>query len=132
MTQRDMYVYVANRLSGYPGEYLANVAEMSNTCRRLTEAGYVVINPAGDALQGLMSEEPLPEAVYRARSLGLLRLCIIAHQAGHRAALLVVHAEHRDGSMSAGVSEEIRLAREHWLPVCWSESDLHALRGAEA
>lgn len=129
--RRDFYVYVANRLSGHPGEYLANVCELSRACRRLMEAGYIVVNPAGDMLEGLMSEEPLPVAAYQRRSLGLLRLCIRALHAGERAALLIVNAKHRDGSRSGGVGDEIRLAEEYGLPVVWSESELHGLRGTE-
>lgn len=127
----DFYVYVASRLSGDPGEYLANVAELSRVCRRLMEAGYVVINPAGDMLEGLVSPEPLPVQFYQERSLGLLRLCIAAHRAGHRAALLIVNDRHRDGALSGGVARERQVAEEAGLPVVTCVEDLHRLRGTE-
>lgn len=128
---RDFFVYVANRLSGHPGEYLANVHEMSAACRRLMDTGYIVVNPAGDLLEGLMSGEVLPVQAYQRRSLGLLHLCFIAHAAGHRAAMLVLHDSHRDGALSGGVHIEIDECRRHGLPIVWSEAELHETRGTE-
>lgn len=128
---RDFFVYVANRLSGHPGEYLANVHELSAVCRRLMDAGYVVVNPAGDLLEGLMSGEVLPVQAYQRRSLGLLHLCFIANTAGHRAAMLVVNDTHRDGALSGGVHVEIDECRLHGLPVVWSDEELAELRGTE-
>lgn len=128
---REFYVYVANRLSGHPGEYLANVHELSRVCRRLMDAGYVVVNPAGDLLEGLMSGDVLPVSAYQKRSLGLLHLVITAHRFGYRAALRVEHGMHRDGSISHGVIDEIAAAQEAGLPVVWSDEQLAALRGTE-
>ena len=77
-----------------------------------------------------MSEEPLPVEAYQQRSLGLLELVHHAAAAGEWAALLVVHAHHRDGRWSGGVTREIDHTTLHNtpLPVFYCEADLHAYR----
>lgn len=123
------WVYVAGRLSGHPGQYLANVHELSATSRRLMEEGYCPVNPAGDLLEGLMRGEALPVPAYQARSLQLLEL--LAAPAGEgRAALLLVEAFHPDGSPSAGVAREVEFCHRRGIPVVSSFEELHDLRRA--
>jgi hypothetical protein len=123
---RTFYVYVANRLSGDPGQYLANLREMSAMSRALMEAGFVPLTPGGDFLEGLVSPEPMPVSAYQRRALDLLRLL-----AGRRAALLVVNAAHRNGRRSEGVHVEISTAMELGIPVAYSIEELAQLRGTE-
>lgn len=121
------YVYVANRLSGHPGEYLANLHEMSVASRALMETGYVPVNPGGDMLDGLMSGVVLDTAHYQSRSLDILRL--LAHVP--RRALYVLHTKHRDGSPSGGVLAEMRECERLGIPVVFSPEELARLRGSE-
>jgi hypothetical protein len=98
------YVYVAAPMTGYPGEYLANVARMSAYSRRLMDAGYCTINPAADIIEGLAGGEPMTTAAYQERSLDLLRLL-----AGRDdAEMHVLGTHHADGRESQGVAAEIR------------------------
>lgn len=125
------YVYVANRLSGNPGEYLANVREMSAACRCLMDMGFCPINPAGDILEGLVSPEPLPVTAFQRRSMGLLRLLAHALGTSDRVALFVVHDGHRNGRRSEGVHAEICEAKRLGIPVAFSIEELCAGRGSE-
>lgn len=125
------WVYVAGRLSGDPGLYLANVAEMSRTSRRLMELDFCPINPAADLVEGLMSPEPLPVAAYQRRSLQLLEL-LSAAAADSRAALLVLSYYHPDGRPSAGVATEVAFCKQHGIPVVDSISALLELRRTAA
>lgn len=119
------YVYVAGRLSGDPGEYLANVAALALVSRRLLEAGYCPVNPAADALEGLASLEALPVVCYQRRSLELLRLLAPAVPA---AALLVTSTHHRDGRISGGVAGEIAEAERLGIPIVHDIEALNELR----
>lgn len=123
---RTMYVYIAGRMSGQPSEYLANVREMSAASRALMEAGFCPINPAGDLLEGLVSEQPIPKELFQRRSLDLLRLL-----RGRRGAMLVLHATHRGGRRSEGVHREIRECELLGIPVVYSIEELAQIRGTE-
>ena len=114
-----LYVYVAGPLSGSPGEYLANVAAMSSYCRMLMDAGSCPINPAGDILEGLARETPMPTAQYQLRSMHLLRLL----EGRSDAALHVLGWHHRDGIVSAGVAAEVAEAERLGIPVVYVGSD---------
>ncbi len=126
------FVYVAGRLSGDPGEYLANVCELSSVSRELVEARFCPINPAGDLLEGLMRPEALSVRTYQARSRDLLKLCAFAIRAGAGAAIFVVSDTHRDGRPSGGVRREIELSHELGIPIVRSWSGLYALRASLA
>jgi hypothetical protein len=109
------YVYVAGPLSGYPGDYLANVARMSRYSRQLIEAGDCPINPAADILEGLASARPLTIAQYHARSMDLLRLL-----AGRDdAEMHVLSLSHRDGVISDGVLDEVGECGRLGIPVVY-------------
>ena len=121
------YVYVAGRLSGDPGEYLANVARLSLLSRCLMQAGYCPVNPAGDLLEGLMDSDPLPVSAYQKRSRDLLRLLAPAAAAG-RACILVDTTEHRNGRLSTGVNTERAEAQRLGIPEARTIADVHELR----
>jgi len=127
-TSSAFYVYVANRLSGHPGEYLANLHEMCKVSRLLMDSGYVPLNPGGDMLDGLMSGDVLPVEHYQRRSLDLLRLLGTVVSCGGRAAMYVHRAHHRDGTPSGGVHDEIRECERMGVPVVWSVEELAGLR----
>jgi hypothetical protein len=97
------YVYVAGPLSGYPGDYLSNVARMSRYSRQLMDAGDCPINPAADLLEGLASERPLTTSQDQARSMDLLRLLAGRDDAEMHVLSLI----HGDGRMSDGVLAEV-------------------------
>lgn len=122
------YVYVANRLSGHPGEYLANLHEMFKMSRKLMELGYASINPGADMTEGLMSGDVLPVEHYQRRSLDLLRLLGPQVRCGGRAAMYVVHAHHRDGRPSGGVHDEMGECERLGVPVVYSVEELAGLR----
>jgi len=123
MSARMMYVYVAGPLSDMPPAYLANVAAMTAMSRKLIELEFCPVNPAADALEGLMSAAPLTLKQYQRRSMDLLRLL-----AGKPAAVFVVATLHRNGSVSAGVQAEIVAAKNLGIPVVHSLGELLALR----
>jgi hypothetical protein len=117
------YVYIAGPLSDFPAQYLANVAAISRLSRELMEDGYCPINPAGDALEGLMSDVPLTILQYHVRSMHLLRLL-----KGHkRAALFVISDRHADGRESSGVAAEIESAEAWEISVVWTRARLDLL-----
>jgi len=122
----DFYVYVANRMTGPPSEYLANLHEMSTVSCELMGLGFVTINPAGDFLEGLIAHVPISAERYKAHSLALLRLMALAP----RRALLVVHSEHRDGRRSAGVHQEIEECQRLGVPIVRSIGELCQMRDA--
>jgi len=108
-----VYVYVAGPLTGDPGDYLASVAAMAQTCRALWRPSVVPVCPADDLVLGLASAEPLRVADYQERSLALLRLVARAE----RRCLYVTGEHHRDGRPSRGVAAEIQLAMALGVPV---------------
>jgi hypothetical protein len=119
------YVYVAGPLSDYPAQYLANVRMMSLVSRKLIDAGYTTINPAGDMLDGLMSTTPLTIEQYQQRSMDLLRLL----KGQPRAALYVLSGIHADGRLSRGVAAEVEQADVWGIPIARTVDELDALRG---
>jgi hypothetical protein len=114
------YIYIAHPLTDLPAQYLANVAAISRCSRRLIERGFCPINPAGDMLEGLMSDTPLTIEQYQLRSLQLLDLL----RGREGAALLVLTTCHMDGRESAGVWAEIHHAEACGIPVVWGEGEL--------
>ena len=119
------YVYVAGPLSDLPSEYLANVVAISRVSRALIDEGYVPINPAADLIDGLMSGDPIPIAVYHRRSMHLLRLLV-----GKRAAVFVVATHHRGGRKSTGVADEITEAKRSGIPIVFNFAALEACANA--
>ena len=117
------YVYVCGPMSGYPSDYLANCARMNAYSRQFLELGMCPINPAGDMMEGLASRVPLADSVYKRRSLELLRLL-----EGKPAAVFVVALQHRNGSISSGVAEEITEATRLGIPVTYDVGSLLAVR----
>jgi len=126
MSDHEFYVYIANRMTGPPSEYLANLHEMSTVSCTLMGLGFVTINPAGDFLEGLMARGPIRDGLYKAHSLARLRLMALAP----RRALLVVHSEHRDGRRSAGVHQEIEECQRLGVPIVRSIGELCQIRDA--
>ncbi len=125
---KTLYVYVANRMSGDPAQYLCNVGEMARISAALILRGFCPFNPAGDFLDGIMLEEPIPVELYHERSMHLLRLFALAKP---HAVMLVLHANHRNGERSVGVAGEIEEARKLGIPIVWSVEELCGLRGSE-
>jgi hypothetical protein len=127
-TLPTLYVYVAGPLSGLPGEYLANAYRISRVCRSLIDLHVRIcpINPAGDAIEGLTSSTPLSDADYKDRSMDLLRLLAFLPK-GH-AALYVLATKHRNGSISAGVADEITNAMFLDIPIVYTTPELLAVR----
>ena len=127
MSNRPVYyVYLAGPLSDMPPAYLANVAAMTAMSRKLIELEFCPINPAADALEGLMSLAPLTLEQYQRRSMDLLRL--LAASPWTRAAVFVVATLHRNGSVSGGVAAEIVEAEKLGIPVVHGLVELLALR----
>ena len=118
----DFYCYTAGPLSGDPGEYLANVAWLSQVSRGLMSYGFIPINPAGDMLEGLASEFPLSVADYQRRSMALLRLL-----QGRRGCLYVTRLQRHDGRESQGVRAEIEEATRLGIPVAYSLREVEKL-----
>jgi hypothetical protein len=110
-------------MSGTPSEYLANCSRLSKLSRELMDAGFCPINPAGDALEGLMSDKPMSDLQYKARSMDLLRLL-----EGKPAAVLIAGTRHRNGTVSAGVMAEVNEADRLGIPVITEPSALLSLR----
>lgn len=129
MSDKAYYVYLAHPLSDMPPQYLANVAAMTAMSRKLLELEYCPINPAADALEGLMSSAPLTLEQYQRRSMDPLRL-LGALERG-RAAVFVIATLHRNGSVSGGVAAEIAEADKLSIPVVHSLGELLALRAGE-
>ena len=110
------YVYIAAPMTGPPNEYLANCVRLSRVARELVEQGFCVINPAGDMLEGLMSERPLPDSTFKARSMDLLRLF-----AGRDdSCVFVLETMHRNGTISGGVGAEVEESERLEIPVVYS------------
>lgn len=68
-----MRVYIAGRMSGCETDYLANVARMLETWRKLVESGYAPYCPATDLLLGLVSPGGIDVHTYRDLSMEWLR-----------------------------------------------------------
>lgn len=113
------YVYIAGRLSGDPPTYLANVHEFCATSRILMDLGYCPINPAADALEGIMSGTVMGKDKYQTRSMDLLGLL-----AGQDACVLVIGQYHRDGTESTGTAHEIAEADRLGIPVVYGLGSL--------
>ena len=126
MSAGAFYVYIAGPLSDMPPQYLANVAAMTALSRTLIELEFCPINPAADMLEGLMAAAPLTLEQYQRRSMDLLRL-LGALERG-RAAVFVLAALHRNGSVSSGVQAEIVTAKNLGIPVVHSIGELLALQ----
>ncbi len=121
----DFCVYIAGPLSDLPPGYLANVRRLGKVSRELTEAGYVTINPAGDILEGLMSETPWPLEMYQQRSLGHLRML---QYVPHGCLYVDRDTSTHTGQPSRGVAREIMVAEDLLIPVFYSRADLDLWR----
>jgi hypothetical protein len=123
MTPAPFYVYVASPMTGYPSEYLANCCRMSVYSRQFLDLGLCPINPAGDMLEGLVSQVPLADSEYKRRSLELLQLL-----EGRRGAVFVIATANRNGAISSGVADEITEAMRLGIPVTYDIGSLLAVR----
>ena len=120
-------VYIAHPMSGYPADYLHNCGLMLQTWAVLAGAGFYPYCLAADMLLGLLwptigATEPPTTRQYRDWSMAWLGCCDV---------LYVVAADHRDGTPSAGVRDEIRRAEELGIPVVYSIEELLRMRGSE-
>lgn len=99
-----MRVYIAHRMSGPEGSYLANCAVMCRAARALYEAGHDPYNPAADLTVGLVSGTPLDVRTYKRVGLAWLRVSDV---------MLAI------GDCSQGVLDEALLCRRYEIPVLW-------------
>lgn len=121
---RPFYVILIGPLTDDPVGYLGNVRRFCELAGRLTLAGYCPLNPAGDLLEVLI-EPRLSVAVLRRRTRQMIELAAAAP----RRAALCLGTENARGERSTGVAVELDDCRVLGVPVVWSESDLHAMRG---